>query len=80
MRRLGRAMHAFWIHDLSEQLSYPMLFIQRLITGATLLFLLYFGSALVDGGEVVGELGAPYFLFEGQEETWPENKNNCPER
>lgn len=63
MRRLSRAMHAFWMHDLSEQLSYPMLFIQRLITGATLLFLLYYGSALVDGGEVVGELGAPYFLF-----------------
>lgn len=63
MRRLLRAVHAFWMHDLSEQLSYPMLFVQRLITGGTLLFLLYYGSALVDGGQVVGELGAPYFLF-----------------
>jgi hypothetical protein len=24
--------------------------------------------------------GAPYFLFERQEETWAENKNDCPER
>lgn len=58
-----RAMHAFWNHDLSEHLSYPMFFVRRLITAATMLFLLYYGGELVDAGEVVGELGAPYFLY-----------------
>lgn len=63
MRTFLRALHAFWVHDLSEQLSYPMYMVQRLITAATMLFLLYYGGQLVDAGDAVGQLEAPYFLF-----------------
>ncbi|MFT4704132.1 MAG: ABC-2 type transport system permease protein [Bradymonadia bacterium] len=58
-----QAIRAFWAHDLNEQLSYPLIMVQRLVSAATLLFLLYYGGQLVDAEVAQNQLQAPFFLY-----------------
>lgn len=59
---LARAMGAFWRHDLLEQLSYPMTYLNRLLNLVVVVFLLYYGGRLVDDAAVPG-VDAGYFLY-----------------
>ncbi len=59
---LARAMGAFWRHDLLEQLSYPMTYLNRLLNLVVVVFLLYYGGRLVDDASVPG-VSTGYFLY-----------------
>lgn len=59
---LARATGAFWRHDLLEQLSYPMTYLNRLLNLVVVVFLLYYGGRLVDDAAVPG-VNAGYFLY-----------------
>lgn len=59
---LLRAMSSFWRHDLLEQLSYPMTYVNRLVNLVVVVFLLYYGGGLVDEAAVPG-VDTGYFLY-----------------